>query len=124
FEDAGAHAGARLVTLLRVLGELQGPAAPVADRERRPLERAVAAALQRALEGTGAHLVDEIERARTELDALFRSVVVVILSWPISLERVPGESGCGDQCSGNGEARDVSTHHGFPSSCPSRRVPG
>ena len=52
-QDARAHARARLVALLGVLGELQRAAAAVADRERRLLERAVAARSSGLLSGLG-----------------------------------------------------------------------
>src|SRR5262249_34033890 len=60
-EDAGTHASARLVALLRVLGKLQRSAATMADRERRPPERSVTALLEGALQPAGTQFADEIE---------------------------------------------------------------
>ena len=78
FEDAGAHARARLVAFLGVFGELQRRATAVADREVGLMEgRAGRALLEFFLEAALVHFIDEIERARTKLHVLPLSVVIV-----------------------------------------------
>ena len=75
-EDTSAHARARLVALLGVFGELQRPATAVADGEVGLVEdRAVRALLEVALERTGGHFFDQVERPRAELDVSGRTLL-------------------------------------------------
>ena len=69
-ENAGAHARARFMAFLGVLGKLQGSAPTVANRKVSLFERIVTALLQRILEGAGTQFIDKIERARPELYVL------------------------------------------------------
>src|SRR4030095_15074804 len=64
--------------------------------------------LKKALEPAWAHLFDEIERARTELNALVPFLMVLLLRLAVPAEHVHGESGCSGKQGRDGEARAVS----------------
>ena len=66
-ENPRAHAGARLVRFLRVLGKLQRGAA-MADRERARPHRHARTAQQPLLQRAVGHFVDQEERPRAELN--------------------------------------------------------
>src|SRR5215510_16014410 len=109
FDDARAHPRARLVGLLGVLGELQRGAA-VSDGEVSAAEWAVLALLQFVLQRAFVHAVDEVERARPELDALVGTtrIVVAIVVGPRARS-----GGGGD----DGEQNGALTRFGFAWHC-------
>ena len=78
--DTGAHAGAGLVTLFGVLGELERAASAVADGEIGLVEEWVVLALLKfSLEPTVAHFFNQVERARPKLHVPVLSVIAVPL---------------------------------------------
>jgi hypothetical protein len=81
FFNARAHACARFMAFPGVLRELQRAAASMGDREIRLVEGTLTALFQFALERAGAHLVNQVERARPDLDA--GVLVLVAIAIPV-----------------------------------------